>query len=462
MSPTDDAQRVSVRAPLALTLVVDASGNQDRVYQAVLLKPGVYMPGIGGGGDRIFFPADVLERLAPSLEGKPVNLEHSTDLADEVGFTRNVRWQDGAIRGDIVLQAKRPKFTEAVGFVDGRLAIKQVPNVSVEFRAPVYVAAQNPGELAAYDKRLVDAKEFQGTAVLSRGACSQDAGCGIGLKDLEAHVLKLGAVWQGTTMPAGDDEHVHDVWIDHGKDWQGKLRTVLWTSEHADASTNVRHTHSWKDATETSTDAGHAHKLPTLPPDLGLTVPGPQGQGQHGEPPMCDEHKALQARVTALEADKKKDADAAALKLQEKANTADDLQKQLTAAQAELKDYRDAEVTALQEAIKEAAPDAKLTELVGDKPTVRDLQLCLKALRVKNPPKDEDDDEAPAAKLGAGRRTKSTDGAAKKEPDVTGDKLVALRARYGVKTGYDKMPPKMRQAVNGMVKSAAKEGRQTA
>lgn len=449
--PKELQTALHVVGPLQLGPAKDE--GHDKAFPALALRPGVYRPGIGGGGRRIMFPADVLQLLAPTLTDQPVNIDHSVDAGDVVGLAKNARYEDG-VRATLLLQHDRPRFQDALKLTAKRLAMGEIPNVSVEFINPRYRQATD-AEKADFDIALASADKIGGIAILMRGACPAPT-CGIGL----AEHVSLGATWQGTTLPAGADGHVHDVWIEHGKDWQGKLRTTLWTSEHTDPTTNVRHTHAWKNAGETTTDAGHAHKLPALPPELGLaaiTVQAPRADGhKDGEPTMCEQHQALQARITALEADKDKEAKDAQLKLKAKAETADDLQKQLDTANAELQDYRKLELQALTEGITELLPDGQtLTALVGDKPSKRDLVVALAALRANAPKgqeKDEDDEqEAPATKLGAGRRSKDAGRDAKGDAAQAAkdqEKLVALRAAHGVGKGYDKMPPKLRGMVD--------------
>lgn len=179
-APAPATQRL-VLQPLSLTFIGEEAGVGRR-YECVALVEGVYQPGLGNpAGSRIFFPAEVIKRLAPTLDGKPVNLQHSHDMNDEVGVVETPFMDaDGKrLRCTVFLQQMRPRYMDAIGFVESRKDAGLVPNVSVEFTQQMYREAM-PNERNAFDKALVDGS-FAGIAILPQGACNDGAGCGIGL-----------------------------------------------------------------------------------------------------------------------------------------------------------------------------------------------------------------------------------------------------------------------------------------
>lgn len=129
-------------------------------------------------GEDIFIPADEIARAFQSMEGQPVNLDHSHALADEVGFMRNVRMDGKTIRGEMVLNPATAKYAIAKGFIENRFAAGKAPETSVG----VYMSVEAEAGKGRSDKRLV-ARDlaFDHNALVTRGACSPDTGCGIGL-----------------------------------------------------------------------------------------------------------------------------------------------------------------------------------------------------------------------------------------------------------------------------------------
>ena len=181
--------RVSVPGVLLAALTTNVEQHSHpRAYQAVIIREGVFVPGLGNAGaKRFFFPRTTLARMAPTGEGKTVNLEHSRTVADEVGILQSVKMDvdEVRMRAELILQPHRPRYTDAFGFIEGRLAAKQVPNVSIEvidiITRPAEPGASYNGQ--PYDEVIVDAI-LDGCAILPLGACSDKQGCGIGL---EAH-----------------------------------------------------------------------------------------------------------------------------------------------------------------------------------------------------------------------------------------------------------------------------------
>ncbi|MCA1811451.1 MAG: phage scaffolding protein [Halobacteriales archaeon] len=180
--------RVSLLVPQAPwpDMALGAEADGERVFPAVIIREGVYVPGIGNpNGERFFLSKEFLAKVAPSGEGKRVDLDHSDKPEDEVGVMRQVGMEEAAMRANLHLQANRPRFADAISFVEGRLKAKRVPNVSIELENIVTRPAKTPEEKAAWDHAAIDAT-MEGVAILPLGACSDKAGCGIGLAAKQA------------------------------------------------------------------------------------------------------------------------------------------------------------------------------------------------------------------------------------------------------------------------------------
>ncbi len=154
------------------------------VFRVAVIRPGVYTPGGGPStGERIRVTEEFIRNAAPTLEGKPVNLEHSRTIQDEVGYHQNVLVEEDdegvVLRADIVLQPNRPRYDDAVSFIQSRLEAGSVPEYSMEF--PHASAVFRPASDAGADLELVDG-EFAGGALVTEGACGAEDGCGVGLE----------------------------------------------------------------------------------------------------------------------------------------------------------------------------------------------------------------------------------------------------------------------------------------
>ncbi len=184
MTPPAQAQQAaSPTAPGATTQ------PGDQVYRTAIIRPGVYTPGGGPlAGKRIAITEQFLQDAGPTLEGEPVNLEHSQSVNDEIGFHRNVALEEDeqgmVLRADLQVQASRPRFDDAVSFIESRLSAGETPEYSMELPTPALEWREaEPGETfqgEPFDIMLTDGA-FAGGALLSEGACTAEDGCGVGL-----------------------------------------------------------------------------------------------------------------------------------------------------------------------------------------------------------------------------------------------------------------------------------------
>lgn len=456
---------------LELHLPLDAMGfgllvedvNHDRVHGGVSIRAGIYIPGMGNPArSRIRIRPEVLKAIASTWKGKKIDLEHSQDLEDEVGFIQDSYYSPDVqgIRKQLRLQATRPRFLDAVGFISGRLAAGQVPELSVEFENIVLRAA-DAREKAFFDLDLVGAVGA-GVALVTRGACGAPDGCGIGMtfageepaspaeRGGQPPRLALGASWRGTLEAAGDPAHVHEFVLEKWRDLMtGKEHTTLISESYEDRAANVTHNHQWLNAERTTEDAGHSHKVPTPPVSLGLARPPKANTNplnavatvsltEEPIPMPCGDATCL-TKHAKMETD-----------LQTALKERDDLRTKVGAHEASLKQkdaeyaeaaktiqgYKEAERTALLEALKAAAPQtADLKLILGAEPAQADLAsirtalACFKAAGSKPAPAD-----------GAGRRTLQT------KRDAGGDPaayLEAQRAKLGLSGADGKTPSRL-------------------
>ena len=126
----------------------------------------------------IYFPAEELEKAYHSWENQPVNLDHSDKTEDEVGFIREVFFDktNKKITAKPFINGSAPKSAIAAGFIQGRLMAGTIPEVSIG------VWLDKVEEDFDDDFRLT-ARNLQGDhlAIVTRGACSPQDGCGIGM-----------------------------------------------------------------------------------------------------------------------------------------------------------------------------------------------------------------------------------------------------------------------------------------
>lgn len=129
----------------------------------------------------IWFPVDELARGYLSLSNKPVKLNHTDDIEYEIGYGRDPQFSDGKITIQPVIVPETKHASTALGWMKCRYDAGQVPEVSVE------VWVDRKQEIVG-DREVTVARdlEFDGFALVSRGACSPESGCGIGMSTFSA------------------------------------------------------------------------------------------------------------------------------------------------------------------------------------------------------------------------------------------------------------------------------------
>jgi len=131
----------------------------------------------------IYFPAEELEKAYKTWENQPVNLDHSERTEDEVGFIKEVVYDtiNKRITARPFINDLAPKAAIAAGFINGRLAAGTIPEVSIGVWVDREEETDDNGDVR------FTARNLQGDhlALVTRGACSPDDGCGIGMSKKE-------------------------------------------------------------------------------------------------------------------------------------------------------------------------------------------------------------------------------------------------------------------------------------
>jgi hypothetical protein len=163
----------------------------ENTYPAVALAPGVFYPKTGG---KVRLVEEELAKAAPSLEGQPVVIDHSTAVGDEVGYTKGTHiGKRGEVRTNIRLNSQTARFGTAKAYVENRKAAGKIPEVSVRM---AYDESLENGEIVARNIH------FDHLSLVGRGACSPEAGCGVGLSKETGNMTNPEAAPAPTPEPA--------------------------------------------------------------------------------------------------------------------------------------------------------------------------------------------------------------------------------------------------------------------
>ena len=127
----------------------------------------------------VFFPAEELAKSYMTWDRNPVNINHSKDISDEVGFITNPIYNDATKKFKVtpMLNPITEKYSTVNGFISNRFEAGKPPEVSVG------VWLDKEFEVIDNGEERLTARNLQGDhlAIVYRGACSPEAGCGIGL-----------------------------------------------------------------------------------------------------------------------------------------------------------------------------------------------------------------------------------------------------------------------------------------
>jgi len=139
-------------------------------------------------GDNIYngtyFPADEIEKAYHTMERQPFNLDHSDRVEDEIGFVKDVKFENGKMLLTPIICEHTAKAQIAEGYIKERKNAGKTPEVSIEVWAS---KAEEEVEINNEKIKVPVARdyEFDGMALVTRGACSPSAGCGVGIDNID-------------------------------------------------------------------------------------------------------------------------------------------------------------------------------------------------------------------------------------------------------------------------------------
>ena len=143
------------------------------VESTVLVGDGTY--------NGMYFPAEELEKAFHTWDKQPMNMNHSDDIKDEVGYITKPRYDTGTkqLRVTPILNKETFGYDVANGYIQNRMKAGKPPEVSIG------LWVDREYELMKDETERLTARNLQGDhlALVSRGACSPEAGCGIGLSE---------------------------------------------------------------------------------------------------------------------------------------------------------------------------------------------------------------------------------------------------------------------------------------
>ena len=147
----------------------DKVNKIDFERSTVIVGDGIY--------NGIYFPVEELEKAYMTWDRQPINLDHSDKVEDIVGYVTEPAYERNSITVKPVIDDVLPKSVFAKGYIASRLKAGAIPEVSIGVWLDRFEEETDSGN------RLT-ARNLQGDhlALVTRGACSPQDGCGIGLE----------------------------------------------------------------------------------------------------------------------------------------------------------------------------------------------------------------------------------------------------------------------------------------
>jgi hypothetical protein len=126
----------------------------------------------------ILFTADEIKKAYKTMDNQPLNLDHSERVEDEIGFAHLPRWENNRMMVTPFINKRAPKAAVAMAYINGRFAAGKAPEVSVGVWLNLEYDDEND-EAPPVARDL----QFDHLALVTRGACSPEDGCGIGMNN---------------------------------------------------------------------------------------------------------------------------------------------------------------------------------------------------------------------------------------------------------------------------------------
>lgn len=156
--------------------------------------------------NRTYFPHDEVEKVVDRWKGLPINLNHERDdIRTVVGHLEDVRLEGNKLMCRPVFDEGTKEYDTTMGFMKSRFKAGDNPNVSVGLWANG--TSESVGE--EKDVKILREHEPDHLAIVVRGSCDSDIGCGIGLSEK-----------QTITIP-------HEEYVDGSKDEYNNLKKEI-------------------------------------------------------------------------------------------------------------------------------------------------------------------------------------------------------------------------------------------
>ena len=131
-------------------------------------------------GNRTYFPHEEVEKAVDYWDGLPINLNHELDdIRTIVGHLEDVRLEDNRLLCRPVFDEGTKEYDTAMGFIKSRFSAGDYPNVSVGLWASSTMETIDEEK----DVKVLRSHEPDHLALVVKGSCNPDLGCGIGIVD---------------------------------------------------------------------------------------------------------------------------------------------------------------------------------------------------------------------------------------------------------------------------------------
>ena len=219
---SNKSERVLLKLNCCATLnpVFEAKDNDDEfsiglTESTILVGNGTY--------NGVYFPAEEIEKAFHTWNKQPININHSSNVEDEVGYITKPRYDTETKQFKVtpVLNKETAKFDVADGYIRNRIKAGKPPEVSVGVWIDREFEETDDGD------RLT-ARNLHGDhlALVCRGACSPEAGCGIGLEKIKPSEVKF--TFHLDEVPEYEEGNYVTTMVDNsGDDFKQKLKIEL-------------------------------------------------------------------------------------------------------------------------------------------------------------------------------------------------------------------------------------------
>ena len=161
-----------------------------------------------------YFPADEVEKAVSSFEGVPININHNDEtIEDIVGYVKDVRYEDKKLYATAIFDQRTSKYGAVNGHIQSRKSANAVPNVSIGVW--IDVAEEKIGKEIKTVARNLRGDHL---AVVVRGACNPEDGCGIYTYSSDSFKTPYTTGWDNTqevlkeTMDEIKDKYLIEIY----------------------------------------------------------------------------------------------------------------------------------------------------------------------------------------------------------------------------------------------------------